>query len=286
MKWIGLLETANVKTRNAPTHIEFHPVGPFGMAAQGKPGRLFRRAGKASIFFCILCWCLPALLQAGAGITPPLLVWDINFNGDPLDKPPRPMTKEQIESQQGDVVASLPIKTYARIEYLTATRRATVMQEAAGLTDKPVLFVYEESEQPHYGPRMWCLVPPELARIGTAWRLSFDVAKGDVEKSGGVKVWDVAGLNFCEDGVVRACNVEIARYAPNKPLHIECVISVPDKTAKITVNGESGRSVEIPWEKPAAAAFSAVTFDGLQPGGFARAPSSIAFDNIRLVMEE
>ena len=286
MKWIGLLETANVKTRNAPTHIELHPVGPFGMAAQGKPGRLLRQAGKASFFICMLCWCLPALLGAGTDIKPPLFVWDINFNGDSLGKPPRPITKEQMEIQQGDVVASLPIKTYSTIEYLTATRRATVMQEAAGLKDKPVLFIYEESEQPHYGPRMWCKVPNELARIGKSWRLSFDVAKGDVEKSGGIKVWDVASINFCEDGVVRVGTVEIARYAPNKPLHIECVISVPEKTAKITVNGESGRSVEIPWEKPVAAAFSAVTFDGLQPGGFARAPSSIAFDNIRLVMEE
>ena len=89
-----------------------------------------------------------------------------------------------------------------------------------------------------------------------------------------------------EAGVVRAAKVEISHYAINKPLHIECVISVPEKTATITVNGESGCSVEIPWEKPVAAAFSAVTFDGLQPGGFARAPSSIAFDNIRLVMEE
>ena len=275
-----------MKTRNAPTHIQFHPVSQFSTADRGKLGQRLRRAGKASIFICMLCWCLPALLQAGRNIKPPLLVWDINFNGDPLGKPPRPMTKEQIESQQVDVVASLPIKTYSTIEYLTATRRATVMKEAAGLKDKPVLFVYEESEQPHYGPRMWCKVPNELARIGKSWRLSFDVAKGDVEKSGGVKVWDVASINFHEDGVVRAGNVEIARYAPNKPLHIECVIRVPEKTAKITVNGESGRSVEIPWEKPLAAAFSAVTFDGLQPGGFARAPSSIAFDNIRLVMEE
>ena len=256
------------------------------MAAQGRPGQRLRRACKAFFFVCVLCWCLPALLQAATDITPPLLVWDINFNGDPLDKPPLPMTKGQIESQQGDVVASLPIKTYARIEYLTATRRATVMQEAAGLTDKPVLFVYEESAQPHYGPRMWCEVPKELAKWGKLWRLSFDVAKGDVAKSGGVKVWDVASINFREDGVVRSGDVEIARYAPNKPLHIECVISVPEKTAKITVNGESERSVEIPWEKPLAAAFSAVVFDGLQPGGFAESPSSIAFDNIRLVMEE
>ncbi|MEI6494092.1 MAG: hypothetical protein WCO94_16225 [Verrucomicrobiota bacterium] len=271
---------------SALTGIGVNPVSTFGTAAQGKPGQRILRACKSSFLICTLCWCLPALIQAGTDIKCPLLVWDINFNGDPLDKPPRPLTKEQIESQLENLVASLPIKTYSAIEYLTATRRATVMQEAAGLKDKPILFVYEESEQPHYGPRMWCKVPSELAKRGKSWRLSFDVSKGDVEKSGGVKAWDVTSINFHEDGVVRAGNVEIARYVPNKPLHIECVISVPEKTAKITVNGESGRSVEIPWEKPAAAAFSAVTFDGLQPGGFARAPSSIAFDNIRLVMEE
>jgi hypothetical protein len=262
------------------------PVGPFGTAAQGKLGRCLRRACKASFSVGIFCWCLPSLLQAGADITPPLLVWDINFNGDALDKPPLPMTKEQIERQQVDVVASLPIKTYARIEHLTATRRATVMQEAAGLTDKPILFVYEESAQPHYGPRMWCEVPKKLAKWGKLWRLSFDVAKGDVARSGGVIVWDVAGINFREDGVVQCGDVEIARYAPNKPLHIECVISVQEKSAKITVNGESERTVEIPWEKPIAADFSTVVFDGLLPGGFAESPSSIAFDNIRLVMEE
>ena len=134
---------------------------------------------------------------------------------------------------------------------------------------------------------MWCKVPYELAKRGKSWRLSFDVSKGDVAKSGGVKVWDVVSINFHEDGVVRAGNVEIARYAPNKPLHIECVIRVPEKTTSITVNGKSECTVEIPWEKPvAAAAFSTVTFDGLLPGGHAEAPSSIAFDNIRLLMGE
>ena len=96
----------------------------------------------------------------------------------------------------------------------------------------------------------------------------------------------VASINCHEDGVVRAGDVDIARYAPNKPLHIKYVISVPEKNAKIVVNGESSRSVVIPWEKPSAAAFKAVTFEGLLPGSFAEAPSAIAFDNIRLLMEK
>jgi hypothetical protein len=219
-------------------------------------------------------------------IKTPLLVWDINFNDDPVDRPPRPMTKEQLESQQKDILAALPLKTYSRIEYLTPTRRAAVVKEAAGLNDKPVLFVYEEQAQPHYGPRMWCAVPWELTKRGKTWRLSFDVSKGNVAKSGGVIIWDIASINFFEDGTARAGTAEIARYSANKPLHLDCVIDVPGKKATFTVNGKKESSVTIPWAKPNAQAFSTVTFDGLLPGGHAEAPSSIAFDNIKLVMEE
>ena len=264
------------------TRSEFHPVSTFGTAAQGRLGQRLLRACKASFFVCMLCWCLPALLQAGADITPPLLVWDISFNEQSLNMTPQPMSKEQIERQQKDLLASLPIKTYAKIEYLTATRRAIVKKEAAGLSDKPVLFVYEDAKQPHYGPEMRCEVPPELATIGKLWRLSFDVSKGSVGKSGGINVWDVAWITFSELGEVRAEHVEIARYAPNKPIHIECVIDVVKKSATITVNGKSESSSTIPWARPLAANFRVVIFSG-NP---AEAPGSIAFDNIRLVMEE
>ncbi len=219
-------------------------------------------------------------------IATPLLVWDITFNDDPLDKPPRPTTKEQIEAQGNDSRATLPAKTYTKIEYLTATRRAVVVQEAAGLADKPVIFTYNENEQPHYGPRMWCQTPHELAKQGKLWRLAFDVAKGNVAKSGGVNLWDVAGINFHEDGSISANGVELARYAANKPLHLECLIDVVEKKVTFTVNGKSENAVTIPWAKPNAANFSTVTFDGLLPGGHAEAPSSIAFDNIKLVMEK
>jgi hypothetical protein len=228
------------------------------------------------------------MISAGAApeIKKPLLVWDINFNADPSDKPPRPMTKEQIESQQKDILAALPVKTYSKIEYLTATRRATVVKEAAGLKDQPLFFVYEENAQPNYGPRMFCQLPFELAKKAKSWRLSFDVSKGDVAKSGGITLWDIAGIAFYEDGTVRAGTAEIARYAANKPLHIECVINVPGKKTVITVNGKPESTVTIPWGKPNAPVFTTVTFDGLLPGGHAQAPSSIAFDNIRLVLEE
>ena len=237
----------------------------------------------------ILCLAFSVLLSAGTApeIKTPLLVWDINFNDDPLDKPPRPMTKEQIESQQKDILATLPIRTYSNIEYLTATRRAVVLKEAAGLKDQAVLFIYEENAHPQYGPRMWCNVPPALVTTGKLWRLSFDVSKGSVAKSGGVVLWGMMlGIGFYEDGTVRAGNAEIARYTANKPLHVECIIDVPGKKATITVNGKSESSITIPWTKPNVPFFTNVTFEGLLPGGHGEAPSSIAFDNIKLLMEE
>ena len=236
----------------------------------------------------ILCLAFSVLISAGSAseIKTPLLVWDIDFNSDPVDKPPQPMTKEQIENQQNDIIASLPFKTYSKIEYLTATRRAIVMKEAAGLKDQPALFVYEEATQPHYGPRMWCQVPNELAKAAKSWRLAFDVSKGNIEKSGGVILRDVVGIRFFEDGTLRAGSTELARYTANKPLRLEFVIDVSGKTTVITVNGKTESAVTIPWEKPGASSFTAVTFDGLLPGGHAFAPSTVAFDNIKLVMEE
>ena len=243
---------------------------------------------KNFIFVSLLVFLFTAFLSAEIPLENkiPLLVWDINFNDNPVDMAPQSMTKEQIENQQKDILAALPIKTYSKIEYLTPTRRAVVIKEAAGLKDQPVLFIYEESAQPHYGPRMWCSVPPELAKKGKLWRLSFDVSKGNVSISGGACLWDIGGISFYEDGTVRAGNAEIARYSANKPLHIECIIDVPGKKVTFSANGKTESSVTIPWNRPNASFFQAMTFDGLLPGGHAEAPSSIAFDNIKLVMEE
>ncbi len=257
--------------------------------------RIFRGSLNERIFnmniriasFSAACLSFSLMLSTAAQeIKTPLLVWDINFNGDPPGIPPRPMTKEQIENQQKNILSALPVKTYSKIDYLTATRRATVEKEAAGLKDQPVLFVYEENAHPNYGPRMFCQVPYELAKKAKSWRFSFDVSKGNVAKSGGINLLDIASISFFEDGTVRAGTAEIARYAPNKPLHIECVINVAGKKTTITVNGKPESAVTIPWGKPNAPVFTTVTFDGLLPGGHAQAPSSITFDNIKLLMEE
>ena len=227
------------------------------------------------------------VVTAGEEAAEPLRVWDITFNDQAVGGIPKPRTKAVLEREQADPMAALPMRTYSSLEFITASRRAVVTKEAAGLTDQPLLFTYTENSQPHYGPRMWLSVPAGLAESGKHWHLSFDVAKGNVAISGGVLLRDVAGIVFHEDGTVRAgkAGTEIARYRPGKPLHIECTIDVPSKEVSITVDGRSERAVTMPWDTPRAAHFRYVTLDGLLPGGHAESPGSIAFDNIRLVMK-
>ena len=55
MKRNPLLQAANVKTRNALAGIAFHPVSPFGTAAQGKLSRCLRRVYRSLFFVCMIC---------------------------------------------------------------------------------------------------------------------------------------------------------------------------------------------------------------------------------------
>lgn len=234
---------------------------------------------------------LPMQTAAGAesspAVTLPLVVWDINFNDNPIDAPPQPLTKQQIEAQSRlTEVERLPVRTFSKIDYITETRRATVVSEAAGLKDKPLLLDYTEGNQPHWGPRVWIQIPPEVARQGTEWTLTFDVAKGNIEKSGGVMGGGIFGISFFEDGMVKAGTTEVARYATNKPLHFEFRIDTVAKTVAITVDGNTARTIIKPWGNQKVQFFEGITLNGLLPGGHGRAPSTMVFDNIKLVMEK
>lgn len=221
------------------------------------------------------------------GVTLPLVVWDVDFNDNPLDAPPQPPTKKQIEAQSGlSAWQRLPIRRQMGLAYVTETRRALVVKEAAGLKDTPLLFTYTENAQPHYGPMVSFNVPPEIAAHGAVWRLTLDVAKGSVAISGGVELRDVGDLKFFEDGTVRCNGTEVARYAANRPLRVECLIDAVAKRVTITVDGDAARANTLPWSGPGAEAFAYLRLHGLLPGGHCEAPSSIAFDNIKLVMEK
>jgi hypothetical protein len=217
----------------------------------------------------------------------PLTVWDVNFNQDAVDLPPAGPTKAELEAwQRAPSEASLPKRTYDELSFVSRTRHALVLPEAAGLKDKPLQFTWTENAQPHYGPRLALRIPQPLAEKGRLWRFSLDVAKGNVAISGGIHLWDVANIEFFEDGTLKANGVDVSRYAANRPLHLDCLISVKDKTLKVTVDGKAEPAVTVPWWQPKARQFGMVLLQGLLPGGHCEAPSSIVFDNIRLVLVE
>ena len=218
----------------------------------------------------------------------PLLVWDVTFNDQPLDAIPHGLDKEQLAawSDKKDVWPWLPLRSYRTLTYVTRTRQARVVAAAAGLTDKPLLLTFSENAQPQYGPQLWFEVPWVLASQARRWHLSLDVAKGNVSISCGFQVGEAAHIAFHEDGTVRANDVQIARYAAGKPLHLEFLIDVPAKTVTITVNGDQANAATLAWRQPKAAAFQGLRIDGLLPGGHGQAPGILAVDNIKLEMLE
>ena len=85
---------------------------------------------------------------------------------------------------------------------------------------------------------------------------------------------------------MRANGVELTRYAAGKPLHLEFLIQVPDKTVTVTVNGNRAEAMSLAWRQPKAAQFQSLRIDGLLPGGHSQAPGILAVDNIKLVLLE
>jgi hypothetical protein len=58
------------------------------------------------------------------GVTLPLVVWDVDFNDNPLDAPPQPLTKEQIESQSElSAWQRLPNRRQMGLEYVPCPKQ-------------------------------------------------------------------------------------------------------------------------------------------------------------------
>ena len=220
-----------------------------------------------------------------AGVQLPMVMWDINFNADPVGRGPQPLTKAQIEAAGTDGWGQLPLHTYSALEYVSRTRVATVEKEALGLTDQPVLFVATENAQPHYGPRMWISLPYVVAQQCKRLRLSLDVAMGSVTIMGGILLWDAAEIEFYEDGSIKVGTAEVGRYHPNTPVHVEAIIDVSAKTVALTLDGKTEEMVTVPGVRPRVPVFTSLVLDALLPGGHA-SPGRIAFDNIKLVLLE
>jgi hypothetical protein len=227
---------------------------------------------------------------AAAGEIPtPLVVWDVNFDDQEPDVPPCGLTKEQSEQfQTKGSLSWVPLRTYNGLAYVTRTRKATVVKAALGLADKPVLFsAADDDSKSYYSPQISLNIPQELAEKAQKWRLSLDVSKAAVTDSSfwAIFVWDVVNIKFHWDGVVYANtgnDVAIADYSAGKPMHFDFLIDVPAKIVTITIDGDPAKSVTLPWMSKNASVFNTLKL-GLLTGGN---QNSIAFDNIKLILEE
>lgn len=233
------------------------------------------------------CLAAPVFGQAQTISAPelPLVLIDADFNADTVGRPPQGPTKEVLEKRTASFWGQFPHKTYAGLTYVTPTRVATVEASAFGLEDQPLVFSYDEAAHPQYGPQVVFPIPAEVNKIAKQYRLTFDLSKGDTAQAGGFTIGDIATLSFNEMGGLLANRTEIYRYEARQPLHFDVLIDVPAKTATFTINGDKDHAATIPWARPTGTLHS-LRLEGLLPGGFGRAPGKLAFDNIKLVLEE
>lgn len=214
----------------------------------------------------------------------PLTTFDVDWSEQEAGHAPQRAGKAWIEDTTRDPWQTLPWRTYTRLDFVTRDRTAIVTDAALGLTEKPVVFTAPDGRQPHWGPRMSFAIPDAIAAVGQRWRVSLDVSIDNVTKMGGISLMGVGGLTFLEDGTVRFGETELARYRPATPLHLEFVIDVTTRTC--TARCDDGEPLTVKWHNQHATRFQHLRLDGLLPGGHARAPGQLAFDNIKIVLEK
>ena len=226
-----------------------------------------------------------------AGVTLPLVVWDTNFSQETVGQSPHPLSKAQIEARGEDPWKRPALPTYDSLEFVTRDRTAVVVKEALGLTDQPVLFTCPDNNQPHWGPRMGWGVPPEVAAQGKRWRLSFDASMGCVAQMGGMYLLSTRGRSIFDVGFFNAGSIkvnnatEVGTYQAGVPVHLDIVADADASTFVVTVNGKAENSVTVPWDRADGTNLGYAVFNGLLPGGRAW-PGQLAYDNIKLVLEE
>ena len=215
----------------------------------------------------------------------PVVVLDVDFNRFPVGLPPQKQSKEQIEAADAKPFWSrFPIRTCDELLWLTRTRRAVVAASAYGLEDKPLVLTCEASRYPqYYGPMVVFGIPDGVTKVARRYRLLLDVAKKNEARSGGFSLEGVASIRFLEDGSVVAGKVGIGRYQPCVPLHFEVILDVGERTATYAIDGHREKATTLPWD---GASFRLIRFDGVLPGGYGEVPTSIAFDNIKLILEK
>ncbi len=247
---------------------------------------------RLQLYALVLLLAVTGLLAAvPTGVELPLVVWNANFNQDAAGRPPQPLTKAQIEARGENPWKRPPLPTYDSLEFITRVRTAIVVKEALGLTDQPVLFSCPDNDQPHWGPRMTFSIPHEIALQGKRWRLSFDAAINNLTQMGGVYLLSTRGrslldVGFFQGGSLKAnAATEVGTYQAGAPVHLEIVLDAAANTCTVIVNGDAERAAILPWDRQDGSNLGHAVFNGLLPGGRAW-PGQVAYDNIRLVMEE
>lgn len=239
--------------------------------------------------FVLLLWMAPVVRAGNVNPQPglperlPVVVFDVDFNQSPVGLPPPTQSKEQIEAADAEPFwTRFPIRTCDALLWVTRTRRAVVAASAYGLEEKPVVLTYDESGQPQYGPQVVLTIPDGVAKVAGRYRLLLDVARNSQARSGGFTLDGVASVTFQEDGSVLAGKVNIARYQPSVPLHFEVILDIANRTATYVIDGRKEQAATVPWA--GRGSFKMIRLDGVVPG-FGDAPASIAFDNIKLILE-
>ncbi len=217
-------------------------------------------------------------------VTRPLTVFDVDWSEAPVGQSPQRAGKAWLEASARDPWRTLPWRTYTHLDCVTRDRTAVVADSALGLTGKPIVFTAPDGRQPHWGPRMSFTIPNAIAADGKRWRVRLDVSIDNVTKMGGIALMGVGALTFLEDGTVRFGETELARYRPATPLHLEFIIDVPNRTCTARCN--DGEPLTVKWHNQHATRFQNLRLDGLLPGGHARAPGKLAFDNINITLEK
>jgi len=218
----------------------------------------------------------------------PLTIFSVDWSDQRVDLPPVRAGKAWLEAAVADPWQALPWRTYTQLDFVSRTRFAMVREEGVGQVRRPVVFAIEEIDQPHWGPRISFSIPPAIAAAGKRYRVSLDVSKSNISRMGGVELLPGGALRFDEQGNVLVLTsnttAQVGRYRPNDVLHLLFVVDVPNRQTSVQVN--EAKPVIVDWVDAKATRFNGLRLDGLIPGSYARGIGQLAFDNIKIVLED
>ncbi len=239
------------------------------------------------IFKLILFWFSGLMAVAGeprlpSGVELPLMIYDVDWSTQDVGHTPQRAAKEWTEEADRSPWQALPWRTYTHLDYVTRDRTAVVHESALGLSERPLLFSVADNRQPTWGPRMFFQIPHAIAAVGRRYRIGLEVSMGSIVHGGGVSIPDIGSLNFSRDGSLVFNRIEIGRYRPNTPFRVAFIVDTSNRTLSTRV--DDGESVSVKW--PEQRRFHGLRLDGLLPGGYAGAPLQLAFDNIKITLEE